>query len=255
MPNPANPAFIMPFLLSCLVLPSPEVPSLERTFKQPYRHIGDIPPPAGYVRKAMPEDSFGGWLRRISLLADPTVHLYDGRVKQNQDAQVAVLDLPVGKKNLQQCADACMRLRAEYLLWAGRASEIAFMDNLDRAYRLGRYTGRDGFEKYLEQVFNWCGTISLDRQLKRVTEHNDIRPGDVIIRGGSPGHAVMVVDMVQDRAGGKRYLLAQSYMPAQQIHILRNPSDEELSPWYQLKPGDTIRTPEWTFERAVIKRW
>jgi hypothetical protein len=41
--------------------------------------------------------------------------------------------------------------------------------------------------------------------------------GDVFIRGGSPGHAMLVVDMGEDAAGRKIYLVAQSYMPSQLI--------------------------------------
>ncbi len=42
----------------------------------------------------------------------------------------------------------------------------------------------------------------------------------------------------------KVYLLAQSYMPAQQIHILVNPANSLLSPWYELssrQPVNSIR--------------
>ncbi|MCB1180221.1 MAG: hypothetical protein KDK36_21765, partial [Leptospiraceae bacterium] len=38
----------------------------------------------------------------------------------------------------------------------------------------------------------------------------------------------------------------QSYMPAQEIHILRNFTNPTISPWYEF-PSSTIRTPEWDF--------
>jgi hypothetical protein len=41
----------------------------------------------------------------------------------------AVMDLPVGNKDLQQCADAIMRLRAEYLYRPGQFNSIRFYDN------------------------------------------------------------------------------------------------------------------------------
>ena len=40
-----------------------------------------------------------------SFKKDKTVYLFDGSQKINQQAQFAVLNISVGKKNLQQCAD------------------------------------------------------------------------------------------------------------------------------------------------------
>jgi uncharacterized protein DUF4846 len=55
--------------------------------------------------------SLAAWLRRIKLKKDSRVHLYNGRLKKNQLAQFAVLDVMMSKGDLQQCADAIMRLR------------------------------------------------------------------------------------------------------------------------------------------------
>ena len=51
------------------------------------------------------------------------------------------------------------------------------------------------------------------------------------------------------------FLLAQSYMPAQQIHILVNLANHNLSPWYELTETDSgyLYTPEWTFEKKELK--
>ena len=40
-----------------------------------------------------------------------------------------------------------------------------------------------------------------------------------------PGHVVLIVDMAENDKGEKIFMLAQSYMPAQQTQILINPSD------------------------------
>src|SRR5947207_2765902 len=79
--------------------------------------------------------------------------------------------------------------------------------------------------------------------------------GDVFIRGGFPGHAVIVVDVVKNKDGLKKYLIAQSYMPAQDIHVLLNPSDENGSPWYDVNDDENIQTPEYTFYPFELKRW
>jgi hypothetical protein len=52
------------------------------------------------------------------------------------------------------------------------------------------------------------------------------------------------------------FLLAQSYMPAQEMHILKNPINKDISPWYDLlEIGEVINTPEWVFDRAELMRW
>jgi hypothetical protein len=115
--------------------------------------------------------------------------------------------------------------------------------------------GYPNFRKYMDMVFTYAGTLSLSRELKPVA-YKDMKPGDVFIKGGSPGHAVIVVDMAQTRLGKKVYLLAQSYMPAQETQVLLNPSDPDLSPWYELNETDRIiETPEWMFTAEELKRF
>ena len=55
------------------------------------------------------------------------------------------------------------------------------------------------------------------------------------------------------RTGQKAFLLAQGYMPAQDIHILKNPADPTLSPWYKLPSGDRLRTPDWIFKKTQLR--
>jgi hypothetical protein len=63
-------------------------------------------------------------------------------------------------------------------------------------------------------VLAYAGTYSLEHELKPVPL-GDIEIGDVFVKGGFPGHAVLVADMVENSATGeKRFLLIQSYMPA-----------------------------------------
>ena len=76
-----------------------------------------------------------------------------------------------------------------------------------------------------------------------------------MIRGGFPGHAVIVMDVAKNEYGQKIYLLAQSYMPAQDIHLLINPLDADLSPWYRVDEGTKITTPEYDFKKSELKEW
>lgn len=235
--------------------------------------------PRGYRRVAAKAGSFAQWLRNLPLLKGrPKVLLHDGRAKPRQDVHAAVVDIDVGRRDLQQCADAVIRLRAEYLYSRERFDDIHFnFTSGDRAdwsawargmrpvVRGSRVTWRHkaradashgSFRTYLDTVFTYAGTASLEKELKRVKSTEDIRPGDVFIRGGFPGHAVLVVDVAEHARTGKRILLlAQSYMPAQQIHVLVNPGDAELSPWYPADFGKTLKTPEWTFEADQLRRF
>lgn len=219
-----------------------------------YATIGGIPLPEGYTRLPAPEGSFAAWLRKLPLKEDKTVYLFNGQRKGNQDAQFAVVDMPAGNKDLQQCADVVMRLRAEYLFAEKKYNEIAFMDYEGKWYRWQGGANRPAFDNYLQQVFGWCGSASLEKQLKPVTNFLDMKTGDVLVQGGFPGHAVTVVDMAENKEGKKIFLLVQGYQPAQDMHVLKNPSDT-LSPWYLLEEQPVIITPEWRFSPRHLATW
>ncbi|MBN9298985.1 MAG: hypothetical protein J0I41_18440 [Filimonas sp.] len=220
-----------------------------------YTSTGEIPAPEGYRPIGASLGSFGFWLSQVALKKDKTVYLYDGSLKRNQQAQFAVLDISVGNKDLQQCADAVMRLRAEYLYAQERYSEIVFKDDNNKSYTFTTPYTRDHFMRYMNNVFSLCGTHSLEKQLRQQSAFTDIQPGDILIKGGFPGHAVIVMRVVQNEAGHKLYLLAQSYMPAQDIHILVNPNNSKLSPWYDATAPGKIQTPEWMFEKQQLRKW
>lgn len=247
------PAIILPVFVWCQ---SANLTPNSNTSNRAISKLSEIPLPEGYTRLQAAEKSFAAWLREVKIKKDHLVYLYNGQLKRNQSAQFVVLDMPVGKKDLQQCADAVMRLRAEFLFEHNRKSEISFADNNGKKYNCPASADRQHFEKYLEQVFSWCGTASLEKQLRSVKTFKEIQPGDVLIRGGFPGHAVMVMDVAADSTGKKIYLLAQSYMPAQDIHVLQNPMNKSLSPWYSVDDDNTmIYSPEWTFSQKELKRW
>ena len=220
-----------------------------------YQKIENIPLPEGCRRISYPPGSFEKWLRNIDLKRNKTVYRFDGTPKYNQTAQFAVLDISVGRQDLQQCADAVIRLKAEYLYNAKKFNEIIFKDNNNTEYKFREPYTRNNFDKYLERVFGMCGSASLAKQLKQHIEIKNINAGDVIVRGGFPGHAVIVMDVAINNQGKKFYLLAQSYMPAQDIHVLINPSNPALSPWYEAGDQTRIQTPEYTFSKYEIKRW
>jgi hypothetical protein len=66
-----------------------------------------------------------------------------------------------------------------------------------------------------------------------------------------------VVDRaVQPETGKVCVLLAQSYMPAQDIHVLRNPSAQDGSPWYSVSDfKQRVYTPEWSFSPNELRQF
>ena len=118
--------------------------------------------------------------------------------------------------------------------------------------------GRDysNFRKYLETVFMYAGSYSLKKELVHVSDLNKIKIGDVFIQGGFPGHAVIVIDKCINSITNKiAILIAQSYMPAQDVHILINPNNENTNPWYIINEEEKLYTPEWTFEWSDLYRF
>jgi hypothetical protein len=237
-----------------------------------------VPVPEGWEREPVEAGSFAAWLREIPLLPDGSpVLLHDGSRKGRQDVHVAVVDIDVGTRDLQQCADAVMRLRAEYLFAADRADDVHFDFTSGDEARWDRYrqgyrasvkgnevswpkraepdAGHASFRRYLDLVFTYAGTYSLSKELEAGAEPTAVRAGDVFIQGGFPGHAVLVVDTAVNPATGERaFLLVQSYMPAQQIHLLKAPGSP-IGPWYPANIGAELVTPEWRFTAEDLKRF
>ena len=93
-----------------------------------YGHIGDIPLPGGYERIAGTNPGYTQFLRSLPLKPKGSkVKLYTGGNAHFQTMNYAVVDLPV-LSNAEQCADACMRLKAEYLYQPEQYNKIKFQD-------------------------------------------------------------------------------------------------------------------------------
>lgn len=233
--------------------------------------------PVGFERIEEEVNSFGEFLRNQELKPyGEKVLYYDGREKHKSNVYDSVFDVDIGNRDLHQCADAIMLLRAEYLYSIEKYDDIKFNfvsgfkaeykkwmegnrikvdGNSVNYYKATDYSNTyESFRKYMDMVFAYSGTLSLNQELEAV-DIEDMKIGDVFIVGGSPGHAVIVVDMAEDDKGDKIFMLAQSYMPAQQTQLLINPNDKTISPWYSLNNAEGLITPEWSFELENLKTW
>ena len=233
--------------------------------------------PEGFERVEVPKDSFAEFLRNTALKPDGTeVKYFDGREKPGK-VYTAVLDIDVGDRDLQQCADAVMRLRSEYLYKMGAYDKIKFHfvsgfladyktwmngyrinvegNNASWVKKTDFSNDYKSFRQYLDMVFAYAGTVSLEQELKSVSVE-DMQIGDVFIKGSLPGHALVVVDMAYNKVSGEKlFMIAQSSTPAQDIHILKSTENKDISPWYSLKFGDALSTPEWEFTRDQLRRF
>ena len=218
------------------------------------------PPPAGASRVDV--DAYGDWLRDLSL-RDPSVPVrtYTGAIVPHDDARV--IELPLVSGNLQQCADTAIRLRAEWLKQTGQDDAILFHATSgdampwpryqagERAYETGnhlawRSTGTPAtWDEYLSAVFMWAGTRSLDAD---TTRPSSPRPGDLLLLPGSPGHAVVILDVAtwQDRTW---LLVGEGFMPAQDFHLELGPD----SGWWPWHAG--LHMGPWDFPQSSLRRW
>ena len=241
--------------------------------------INRISVPKGFQRVEVKENSFADWLRYLPLkLGNPDVHLYNGELKRYQSGHAAVIDIDVGTTDIQQCADAVMRMRAEYLYSIKEYENLHF--NFTSGHTVGFKKWAEGyrtvikgntvtwsksaakdnsyktFKSYCTTIFNYAGTSSLSKELKKVTNIKEIQIGDVFIFGGFPGHAVLVIDVCENKTTGEKlFMIQQSYMPAQEIHILKNFNNATISPWYSTSFEGDLETPEWTFSKNQLMRW
>ena len=217
--------------------------------------VSEIPLPEGFKR--LKTTSYGNWMRNIKLTQDNIVYYYNGDKKQNQSIHVGVLDFDIGKRDLQQCADACMRIRSEYLFENKKYKEIKFLfANGKWGKSFANYTTKHthkALRSYLNYVYSYANTASLKKQLTSVSV-KDIKIGDVFVQSGNPyGHAVTVMDVCENKKGEKKFMISQSYMPAQSIEILKNPKDNTA--WYSADFIGDLNTPEWSFTSKDLKRF
>jgi len=239
--------------------------------------IERIKVPGDFTRQKVELNSFANFLRNLPLKHHGSkVKHYDGTKKPNNAIYEAVIDLPIGNKDLHQCADAIMRLKAEYLWETGKYDDIHF--NFTNGFRVEYSKWMEGnrmivdgnktywkpgaqrtnnyhnFWKYMELIFTYAGTASLEKELKPM-DLSEMQIGDVFIKGGHPGHAVIVLDMAENAKGEQLFMLGQSYMPAQEIQILKNNQTKHISPWYRLDNFEVLNTPEWSFTSDQLKRF
>lgn len=239
-------------------------------------------PPEGFERVAVAPGSFDAWLRQLPvnpLSPDGTarVEAYDGRVLRRPADRVIPLD--VGTRNLQQCADSAIRLHAEYMRSSGQDADVGYHftsgdlstwgdwlagerfaiagSSVGRSQGPRREASPSVWRSWLELIFNYAGTRSLALDTEAVPVQAPIRGGDVFVHPGSPGHAVVVLDVAVDAGGQRVALVGQGFMPAQDFHVLRDSGGHVKDRvWFGLPgEGEVLSTPWGVFSRGQARRF
>ena len=205
-----------------------------------YKTIGDISTPWGYERIKGDDAAYSQFLRSLPLKGrGADVMLYTGGRSRFQSLNYAVVDIPL-LSNAEQCADVCMRLRAEYMFQTGQYGRIRFKNVNGKTLAYSGGHSRKAFEHYLRNLYSVASTFSLSREMK-TRRLADMQPGDVFVYAAADrpgnhkyGHAVMVVDVAENKYGKKAFLLAEGNTPARDIHVMRNFENPFRSPWFFL---------------------
>ncbi|MEM7104906.1 MAG: DUF4846 domain-containing protein [Bacteroidota bacterium] len=241
-----------------------------------------IESPPGFSRVQTKAGTFEHWLQNLPLMPeDSPVRTWDGGQKSNQNLHSAVVDLDFIGKNLQQCIDVIIRLRAEYLWSIGEADKVAFSYTCCKEKiawskwkngwrtRIVKRNGRDAFEwikeaeyddsrknfrKYLYDIMMYAGTWSLSENMYK-SDPLEVKIGDAYIQGGAPGygHGVLIVDMAESADGEKIMLLGQGFNPAENFNILKSVND--ISPWFRVDFGERLDTPQWSFSKEHARKF
>ncbi|WP_460217972.1 DUF4846 domain-containing protein [Psychroserpens sp. MEBiC05023] len=233
--------------------------------------------PDGYKRVTYENGSFAEYLRHYKLKPfGSKIINYDNSEYFWQSGHIGILDIPVPKNGLQQCADALIRVRSEYLWNTNRKDEIGFNFTSGHYCSWLKYAegyrpkingntvsfsktavanhSKENFYNYLNLIFTYSGTLSLFNELKSIDD-SDLQIGDMLIKGGSPGHIVMICDEVVNANGDKLFLLFQGNTPAQSVHLVKNLEDSKISPWYELKKDAVIPVSNYTFSSSKFVRF
>ncbi|MEO7032793.1 MAG: DUF4846 domain-containing protein [Polyangiaceae bacterium] len=244
-----------------LLVGTPKFPAPVDTLQERF------PTPPGYQRVPVAAGSFAEWLRGLPLAAKdtPVVSNSGATVFSAEDDYVAaVVSIDVGAGDLQQSADAVVRLNAEWLFAYDKQDAISYRSatKLDmpfsrwaRGQRLiasgpnvfwvvkgkPKEPTYDDFRQYIDSVMLWTNNVSLAMRATHVSEPKDLTAGDFFLQTRGKGHALLVLDVAQKPTGERVALLGQALQnPAQSFHVIRLGRE---TAWFSMRPPNPVLTP------------
>ena len=226
--------------------------------------IKDIPLPSSEFRRVQTnKNTFSEWLRELPLKpkGSDVINYRGGVFKTGNDTSVAfVTDIDIKGKRLEQCMDILIRFYAEYL-WDTRQVK-SFKLPLPGGYWIKWSEWKEGFrptfkgihvemrklsesdlsyksyQSFLNTVYSESHTQQFYFAYQEL-DRSTVQIGDMIIRKGTKGHAVMIVDLAKNYQGDLIALIGNGDTPACQFFLLNYKRDQ---PWIPLD-----------FEREVLQ--
>lgn len=219
--------------------------------------------PDGYTRVL--ENKYHEWITSLEITTKEEVKTFDGdTIYGLGDYYAGKFTYDIGDENLHQCADAAIYLNAKYHFDTGNLDRITYHFTNGKRYGFKQWTSgltplvtgnksklvigpeksNNTFREYLDIIFMYAGSWSLEKYDTFEVDLKDMMVGDIFIQGGFPGHTISVVDVViNKKTNNKLYMLAESYMPAQEQYILSNSGNV----WYNLS--------KYSFKQYKLKRF
>lgn len=238
------------------ILPALAMMAAAASAQPAWSKVSDIPPPQGCRRQALAPGSYADWLRGMPLKPDGSILSHAGdTVSPGFYRVLAVSGLPLMfRDDLEQCADWCFRLWAEYHRESGKTDRL-YLFNYGGQRKLFAKSGKT-FRGFLRWAMSNANSFSLKSGCA-AADTAQMLPGDMLVqnRDGGIGHVSVIMDAAQDSAGGKYYLVGYGFMPAQEFHLERAGADLGRDGWFSLEGYLEYLNRHFDFGRPVIRRY
>ena len=237
------------FCISLLILCS-SIPGQERTINN------TISTPAGYSRIEYAKGSFSHWVQSLGLKKDNKVLSFDSTVVQYAYYNIyGVVEMPLlFKRDLEQCADYCMRFWAEYHKSQGKLDKLYLFDYSGNKKKFK--DSKKSYKSFLKWAFAYSNSYSLKKGCSKILE-NELKPGDIIVqnRTGGIGHVSVIMDVCESKEGEKLYLIGYSFMPAQEFHIEKAEEKYGKEGWFTIEGYFRYLSDFFDFGKPILRRF
>ncbi len=147
-----------------------------------------------------------------------------------------------------------MRLWAEYHRRSGKLQKLSLFNYSGKKI----YFARSGlsYKGFLKRAFAYANSYSLKKGCQKIRKE-DLRPGDMMINNkrGGVGHVSVILDVCRNQKGDKVHLLGYSFIPAQQMRIVRSTGTFGPEGWFTLKGMIIFLKPFSIYGKPVYRRF